>query len=175
MTKYINNYYIEDYKCYLGVIDKETNKEICRSEIDTTDIPKLAKYRWGLDNKGYLHTGIKSKMVGLHRFLLDLVSGDGKVVDHIDRNIYNNRKSNLRLCSQAQNVGNSTLRRDNSSGYKGVCWHKRDKKWQAYIRKDTKLIHLGLFDIAENAAMAYNEAALDYFGEFAVLNYIKEN
>jgi hypothetical protein len=157
---------------YIVVIDMTTNKEVARAFIDTEDTYRVAQYRWGLNKDGYLQSSIKSKKIPLHRFLLNLEVGDSKIVDHIDRNIHNNRKSNLRLCSQTQNHGNSSLSKRNTSGYKGVCWNKYHKKWQAQIRKDYKEIYLGLFDLVEDAAMAYNDAAITYFGEFAVLNSV---
>lgn len=94
-------------------------------------------------------------------------------IDHKNRDGLDNRKCNLRLCNRSQNQMNKEIQRNNTSSYKGVSWHERGKKWQAYIRKDYKRKHLGLFNIKEEAALAYNEAAIKSFGEFARLNILK--
>src|ERR1700678_3633727 len=92
------------------------------------------------------------------------------IVDHIDRNKLNNDLSNLRWCSQIENSHNRHKRNNTSSKYKGVGWHKQDKKWIVRIRKDNKCIYLGFFDDEVMAAKKYNEKAIELFGEFASLN-----
>jgi len=93
------------------------------------------------------------------------------VVDHIDRNGLNNRRSNLRLCSAAQNACNSGSARGSSSKYKGVCWNKREGKWVASIRFKNKLHLMGYFTDEIAAAKAYDKSASEFFGEFAYLNF----
>jgi hypothetical protein len=159
---------------YITVIDIESDKEVARAFIDAEDAYRAAQYRWGLDKHSYLYTGIGCKMVGLHRFLLNLEVGDSKIVDHIDRNPLNNTKVNLRLCSGAQNQGNRKINKNNTSGYRGVSWEKTNQKWKACVYKNNKQIWLGLFDSKEKAAIAYNDAAIIYFGDFATLNFVKE-
>lgn len=98
-----------------------------------------------------------------------LVMGDacvGFVVDHINGDGLDNRRSNLRLCTQRENSRN---RRPNN-GYRGVSWKVDVGKWRSRIMVDRKEINLGVFDTAEEAAVAYNEAAIKHFGEFAKLN-----
>lgn len=91
--------------------------------------------------------------------------------DHIDRNPFNNVTSNLRKCTVTQNIQNRVKWVKNSSSkYKGVCWHKKCKKWSAQIGVKKAQVHLGLFETEEAAALAYNKAALEHFGEFAHLN-----
>ena len=106
----------------------------------------------------------------MHREILGLKTSDGKDTDHINGNGLDNRRVNLRPCTPSQNQHN---RRSfcGTSKYKGVSWHKRDKKWQAYIRLNGKLIHLGLFDSEIEAARAYDIKAKELFGEFAHLNF----
>jgi hypothetical protein len=84
-------------------------------------------------------------------------------------------EENLRICTHTQNLKNQGIRCDSTSGYKGVSWNKQRKKFEAYIMENYKKIHLGFFDIADDAANVYNSAAIKYFGEFAKLNIIKEN
>ena len=95
----------------------------------------------------------------------------GLVVDHIDGNGLNNRKSNLRVCTQAQNSLNSRPRRNSSSRYKGVSFYKRDKIWQAQIFYNFRTINIGRFDDEIEAALAYDRKAAELFGEFAYLNF----
>jgi hypothetical protein len=94
----------------------------------------------------------------------------GDKVDHVNRNGLDNQRNNLRPATNVQNSGNQKIHRTNTSGYRGVTWRKARGRWRAEIRIDGKLIELGSFNDPMEAAKAYNEAALKYFGEFAVLN-----
>lgn len=91
-------------------------------------------------------------------------------IDHINHNTLDNRRENLRACTNAQNAANQKLSRSNRSGFKGVCWCNRAKKWIAYLSKDKKFINLGLFTDPVLAAKAYDAAAIEKFGEFACTN-----
>ena len=93
-------------------------------------------------------------------------------VDHINRVSTCNSKNNLRLATRSDNQRNKKIQRNNTSGYKGVCWDKARNKWKSGIHVNGKIINLGRFDTKEEAARVYNEAALKYFGEFAYLNVI---
>lgn len=97
-----------------------------------------------------------------------------KVVDHINLNGLDNRRGNLRLCTDGQNKANGRIRRDNTSGYRGVYWNASANKWQAYISVNSKRLYLGVFSDPWDAAVAYNDAALKHFGEFARINQFKE-
>lgn len=92
-------------------------------------------------------------------------------VDHVDGNGLNNQRTNLRACSHAQNQANSRGR-GSTSKYRGVYWHKKGRKWQACITVKNKTLHLAWCDEEKEAARAYNEAALRYFGGFARVNDI---
>jgi hypothetical protein len=91
-------------------------------------------------------------------------------VDHIDRNRMNNHVRNLRICSRRQNCGNQKIRSTNTSGFKGVSWHKQRQKWYARICLDNRLIGLGMYKTAKEAAIAYDKAALRIYGDFASPN-----
>lgn len=103
----------------------------------------------------------------LHRLLMGVT--DPKVeVDHIDHNGLNNRRNNLRVATHSQNAQNRVISPlCNTSGHKGVVWHKRHAKWQAQIKIYGKIKHLGYFERIEDAVVAYNKAAAETFGEFA--------
>jgi len=120
----------------------------------------------------------KNKSLKLHRFLLN--PERFKLVDHKNGNGLDNRRENLRESSKAQNAFNQIKISGTSSSFKGVFWRKDLKKFEAYIKTSQtgKPVrkYLGLFVNEVDAARAYNEAALTYFGEFARLNEIpREN
>lgn len=122
------------------------------------------------DHKFYLNAGYAAiqpdvKYVRVHKLIVDY-----PIVDHINRNRLDNRKANLRSVTQGQNSMNRSKSSRKTSGYKGVCWHKSTQKWRARIRLNGCLKHLGHFDDIIEAAKAYDKAASEHFGEFAVLN-----
>jgi hypothetical protein len=96
---------------------------------------------------------------------------NGFTVDHTNRKTLDNCRSELRLATPSQQAQNRRLRRDNTSGYRGVRWHKRDRTWLSEITVNRKRIYLGSFHDAIDAARAYDVAAIYYYGEFAVLNF----
>jgi len=104
----------------------------------------------------------------MHRLIMK--NPDNLDVDHIDGDRLDNQKSNLRKATQSQNSMNQKNQSGRSSNFKGVCWHTRDHKHQAYIKINQKRKHIGYFDSEIEAAKAYNAAAIKYFGEFARLN-----
>jgi hypothetical protein len=89
-----------------------------------------------------------------------------KVVDHINGNKLDNRKSNLRICTQQDNCRNRCVQSNNKSGYKGVSFNKEKQKYEACICIDKKTIHLGLFNSAIDAAIAYKNSETKLFGKF---------
>ncbi len=94
-------------------------------------------------------------------------------VDHWDGDGLNCRRGNLRAATHAQNLYNRGPQQNNKSGYKGVSWSRNAKKWWAHIQVDKKVIHLGYFDVAEQAARAYDVGALKYHGSFAKTNFVE--
>lgn len=102
-----------------------------------------------------------------HRLVM--AAPKGILVDHANRNGLDNRRANLRLCNQSQNKANRPAPANNTSGYKGVG-RARSGRWVATITVDYKARHLGTFDTPEEAATAYDAAALEAWGEFALLN-----
>lgn len=135
----------------------------------------IAGRPWQLSEGGYVyymkHTDQHhTKYVSMHRLIMELPRN--MEVDHEDNDKLNNQCDNLRPSTREQNARNVAPRRDNKSGYKGVSWFRY--KWASRITIDRKLRHLGYFDTPEQAAAAYNSAALEHYGEFAWLNQIEE-
>lgn len=94
----------------------------------------------------------------------------GGNIDHINHDTLDNRRENLRPCTVSQNGANQGVRVNNTSGFKGVSLFKRDQVWQAYINMFGKRRHLGYYATPIEAALAYDRAALEYHGEFAMTN-----
>lgn len=111
----------------------------------------------------------KQRTVLMHRVVLD--SPECFDVDHINHDTLDNRRSNLRNCTAQQNLANEKMLSVNTSGYKGVSWHKRIGKWMARLRFKGEDIHIGYFTNAREAAIAYDISALKHFGEFALTNH----
>ena len=123
-----------------------------------------------IDTKGYRVIKINKKVYKAHRLIWIYHNGDiedGLFIDHIDRNPLNNKIENLRLATRSQNGSNATKNITNTSGYKGVSWHKRSKKWMASIKYNCKTINIGGFSTAELASEAYKVAAIKYKGDYA--------
>lgn len=118
--------------------------------------------------RGVWQTG-KVLSVNLHREIMN--APKGVQVDHINGDGLDNRRSNLRLATNTENSCNQSKQSNNTSGFKGVYWHKVVKKWQVCIRKNYHLIYIGYYNTPEEAALAYDKAALEHFGEFAKTNY----
>jgi len=100
----------------------------------------------------------------------------GMVTDHINHNGLDNRKSNLRVCTDAENGRNKQRQKGGTSIYKGVCWHKAKKKWVAQIKFEGKNMHIGYFtdDKEKEAARAVDAKAKVLHGEYALLNFPDE-
>lgn len=142
--------------------------------VDAEDYDLLAKYKWYCQRSGNRFYALRRNpqrqtRTTMHRQILH--APEGLFVDHIDGDGLNNRKSNLRLCSAAQNAWNRRPDRHCYSGYKGVTWSKNHKKWHAHITKAGKGMYLGHFDDQLEAALAYDRKAEQLFREFAYLNF----
>jgi hypothetical protein len=111
----------------------------------------------------------KQTRIYMHREII--AAPTGMLVDHRDGYGLNNQEFNIRAASDTENCRNRCISSRNTSGFKGVSWHARTKKWVASIRVLGELQYLGLFSCREKAALAYDAAARKYFGEFAVLNF----
>jgi len=118
--------------------------------------------------KGYIHIQYKRKIYKAHRLIYLMFYGYlPNIVDHIDGNTANNHPDNLRSATLSGNAQNAKIRRDNISGFKNVCWHKRLNKWGVSLAVSGKLRHFGYFDDLELAAFVASEVRDKYHGEFA--------
>lgn len=139
--------------------------------VDDDDFAVVNQFKWCFAN-GYAKRKSNKSIILLHRFLLGLLPGDGIKVDHKNSDGLDNRRVNIRPCSESQNQMNRIVSTRSKSGLKGVMWKRDKKKWYAQIRVNGKYHFLGYFDDKRLAGDSYNKAALKYFGEFARLNYI---
>jgi HNH endonuclease/AP2 domain-containing protein len=125
-----------------------------------------------VDDYGYRVIGIDLRTYHAHRLAWFYMTGKmpKDEISHIDENRDNNRWSNLRQATLQQSKWNQK-KVNNTSGFNGVSWHKQNKRWMARIGYNDKEIYLGSFATAEEAARAYDEAAIRLFGEFARPNF----
>lgn len=152
--------------------------------VDDEDYEYLSQFTWFVKlQKGvpyacralylpeaFAETGVgNNRKIQMSREIMGARKGED--VDHEDRDTLNHRKTNLRVCSRSQNCGNQKVRSTNTSGFKGVHWKEDRGAWCARICVSYKRIQLGYFSTAEEAARAYDTAAVLYFGEFARLNF----
>ena len=135
--------------------------------------PKFKKRRDGSIKTVYARRNVyvngKRTNQTMHRAILNILD-PGVQIDHKDGNGLNCQKHNLRLATNEQNCRNQNKPINNTSGFKGVSWHKQRQKWVAYIKSNYRRIHLGVFEDRAEAAAAYDVAAIRLHGEFACLN-----
>lgn len=199
----INNYdpkqeykRFDDPEDFISVVDNHLEIILSKGKYnkvaiaDMGDYDKLVKHRWYYQaarsgNEYAITNGENKSTIPMHRLILD--APKNKHIDHINHNGLDNRKENLRFCTSSQNSQNQR-HTHNKLGYKGVYRNYRDEqdrikgkvKYHARIglrREDgTKYDKLiGTFKTAKEAAIAYNNAALELYGEFACLNKIEDD
>jgi hypothetical protein len=138
--------------------------------IDDEDFDRVMLLKWSKTTKGYFHAYVRGsggktpKFILLHRYILN--APDDKIVDHISGNTYDNRKSNLRLCTQTENSKNNKLPKNNTSGYKGVSFDKSLNAYVARIVFNGNVLNLGRYKTAREAFDVYDAKAKELFGEF---------
>lgn len=163
------------------VIIKEENEEVVEIKVygrgkdfkgvvlvDSDVYERLRTRSVSISSHGYARTGIDGSgepLEYLHRFIMG--EPKGKVVDHINGNRLDNRRVNLRICEHKENMWNS---KPVTAGYKGV--YENGFSWIAQIMADGVIHHIGSYRTQEEAALAYNEKALELHGEFAYLNVV---
>lgn len=138
--------------------------------VDAEDYDSLITKEWHCDERGYCGVSSSKGRKLVHRILMN-VTDKSTTIDHKDRNPLNNRKSNLRLSSYAQNLYNKGPWSKSSSKYKGVWFCKSSGKWASELRCDGKRIYVGRFTNEEDAARAFDKLAIKHQGEFAYLNF----
>ncbi len=173
-----------------GCYQKEKAKNICKNKIkynqydlsgeygigwttntneefyfDLDDFDKIKNYTW-MDRKGYISS---TDGINFHRLIMNC-QDDDVVVDHINHNQHDNRKFNLRICSQQKNSCNHKISNLNTSGVTGVSWDKERNKWIVYITYNKKVHFLGRYGSFDYAVAARKEAEDKYFGEYSFNN-----
>lgn len=168
MGKRFNNLF-EDMGSYYIMYDKQNN--FCL--IDKDDYNKISKGYWGkYKDSNYFCSLIEGKKYWLHRYIMN--AAHGEYVDHINNDFNDYRKSNLRLCNNAENNRNRWLQKNNTSGYPGISWAKREQKWRSRIKVNGQEKHLGYFDNIDDAIFAKRIAEEKYFKDFSYSNSQKK-
>lgn len=152
-----------------------TNREFY---FDLEDYDKIKNHYWNESTSSHGYT----RLVACKKFGDNFESNNISITqllglkeyDHIDKNPFNNRKDNLRQATKSQQCINRNKFKNNTSGYIGISWVERDKKWTSYLQIDHKMIHLGYYIKKEDAIKARLEAEAKYFGELAQQKYLFE-
>ena len=147
-----------------------TDNTSCQFIFDKEDYEKIKKYHWYEEYDGYIRSSSKDR-IHLSRLIMD--APDNMYVDHINHNLKDNRKSNLRIVTASQNAMNRTLGSNNTSGVTGVVWVKNQKKWKAEIKLNGETNYLGSYDKFEDAERKRKEIENKLFGEYSYDNSIK--
>ena len=156
-----NKYYEKDG--YIVGIANNSQKEFY---IDKEDYELVKQFTWNTKtDSDYLQTNYQRKKFSLHRLIMK-VNNPKQQIDHINHNVLDNRKCNLRIVTNSQNQMNRNKPKQNTSGVRGVYWHKNKKQWQANIQVDNKLLYLGIFDKKEDAIDARLKAEKQYFKQY---------
>jgi len=142
--------------------------------VDDADYEHLNKFKWLSETAGYIrrydYTKTKRAVVLMHREIMN--PPKEMHIDHANGKVYDNRRSNLRICTRSQNQMNKKISGANTSGHRGVRWKKQSQKWVAEIKVQGIPKFLGSFKNREAAILIYRQAAKNYFGEFCP-NYLK--
>jgi len=156
------NDFVEKENCFEIILRNIKCEEVGRTLLNKEDFEKVIKYKIGLDSLGYATMHINNKPIRLHVFLLG--KKQGFVTDHINyRNRLDNRRENLRFVNRRQNNINKGLQNNNKSGFKGVFWYKRGKKWEVSIGINCKTTHIGSFKSLHQAVLMRTRAEIIYF------------
>lgn len=141
--------------------------------VDDDDYEYLSRFNWYCGSDGYAQRAFQGdKKIFMHRVVN--CTPPGYETDHINRNKLDNRKCNLRTCSNTENQLNKPVQKNNLSGYRGVCFSKKYGFWQAYISINHRVKWLGYFKDPIEAARAYDKKAFATYGKLVYLNFPDE-
>lgn len=141
--------------------------------VDDEDFERINQYKWFASWDGHNWYAVRGgtriagnrKLIRMHREIMNAKKGEE--IDHCNGDGLRNLRENLRLCTTQQNAFNKNAHKDNKLGIKGVTWAKHARKFRAQIKANSKIIHLGYFNVLGDADSAYRIAEEKYFGEFA--------
>jgi len=156
-----NRYIIKKNHALIELYDKNGNIK-CYTKISLFDVQKCKKCMWGLGGNGYVKNTVKG--IYLHKYI---INSDNGVIDHMNRDILDNTRINLRCVKQSLNAFNSKKKKNNTSGYVGVWYSKRKQCWASEIMCEGIKKRLGLFDNILDAACARIKGELKYYGELS--------
>ena len=144
--------------------------------VDDEDFDRVSPHRWVASEQKTgngafaVRTNIARKTVYLHQLLIGKAP-KGMVIDHINGNPLDNQRANLRLVTYQQNCMNRRVRRTNTTGFKGVTWHKKNGYWTASIKVNGKYQRKYGFPSPVAAARWYDQHARLHYGEYASVNF----
>lgn len=148
------------------------------AKVDDSNFDYLNQWKWHISAYGYAtrttysghgHKTRKVIVIYMHRLILNVQKG--MEVDHINYNPLDNRRSNIRIVTRSQNMMNRKLLKNNTSGFKGVSWNKRIRRWSVELTFNQKKIHIGHYQDIKIAAKKYDEKAKELFGEYSRINF----
>lgn len=156
-----NQYTVIDDVVFMTL--KRNDGTVMQTCFDAEDLNRIVSlgYTWGTwkgknANSYYVRTEVKSKTIWLHRFIMN--APKGMVVDHINHDALDNRKKNLRILKQSQNMQNQTVRKDNKTGIRGVTWDKKMGAWRVRVGVNWERRHVGFFNDLNEAIEAAENA-----------------
>jgi hypothetical protein len=136
--------------------------------IDRTDYETVKDLCWRKDVDGYIVSTVNRKSLYLHRYLMN--AEDGMVVDHINHDTADNRRTNLRVVTQSQNMQNAVVSTRNTSTVPGVNWDEKMHKWHARINFNKQTVELGYYSDFFDAVAARKAGEENYYGEHSYDN-----
>ena len=161
---------VEVFPTHAEITLKNKHFEVTgKALVDLEDLELALQYKWYLSADGYVvgSESMTRKRVRLHRWLMK--PEKDLVVDHINGNRLDNRRSNLRICTKEQNIKNRKLSRNSSTGVTGVIYLPKTNNWKAHICINGEKTHLGYYANKEDAIKVRREAELLCYGEFSPL------
>jgi hypothetical protein len=158
-----NIYDLESKKFGIGFTSKNE-----KFYFDKENFELISKYYWNINKDGYIYTRDNGYIIFMHRLVMN--AQNNEQIDHVKHELYDNRKNELRIVTQSQNNMNYEIRKDNTSGYRGIYWNKKFSKWHVQISKNKNRYHLGYYDDIIQAIQIRDQFEEKLFGEYSYKN-----